>query len=287
MKNEHFVSDMALESAQSVGFDGAVLSKELGLGIVKRTLTIKNIEQEKRVGRKIGTYTTYDFTKGLHTSKNATKYMSGLLSQSLWELVGTLKKSATILVVGLGNGKIVADSLGERVVSRINVSTQGHGNMRNRRICAISPGVLGTTGMQTADIICGVASKIKPNVVVLVDSLATGTLSRVGKSFQISNVGISPGSGVGQDKERIDKHILGVPTFSIGVPLLLSLRTGIYAFVKELLNEQNVSVSEFALREKLSDTNLTDLIVAPRNIDYLVSVCADVVARAINDAFSV
>ena len=119
----------------------------------------------------------------------------------------------------------------------------------------------------------------------MIDSLATGVVSRLGKSFQISSCGISPGSGVGQDKERIDKSILSVPTFSIGVPLLLSLRTGIYAFVKDFAKEENLQINEYNLRKKLADCALADLIVAPRDIDLVVNVASSILANAINIAF--
>ena len=141
------------------------------------------------------------------------------------------------------------------------------------------------TGIQSAELVSGAVSKIKPSCVILIDSLATGAVSRLGKSFQISSCGISPGSGVGQDKERIDKSVLSVPTFSIGVPLLLSLRTGIYTFVKELAGEEKLDINEYNLRAKLAKNTLSDLIVAPRDIDYVVGVASNVVSKAINLAF--
>ena len=90
---------------------------------------------------------------------------------------------------------------------------------------------------------------------------------------------------MGQDKERIDKSLLSVPTFSIGVPLLLSLRTGIYAFVKEFAKDVNMQINEYALRQKLADSLLSDLIVAPRDIDLVVNVASSILANAINTAF--
>lgn len=131
--------------------------------------------------------------------------------------------------MGLGNRNIVSDALGDKVVSQINVA-RAHDTTAKAKLCAISPGVLGTTGMQTSKIVSAIADKINPSVVILIDALATSCAKRLGCSFQISNSGISPGSGVGQEKERIDKSILGVPTICIGVPMMLSLRTSIYAF---------------------------------------------------------
>lgn len=122
------------------------------------------------------------------------------------------EKSSPVLVVGLGNRHIVADSLGQRSVERIKVSRFVQTG-KTQSVCAFATGVLGMTGIQSAELVAGLVEKIKPSCVILIDSLATGAVSRLGKSFQISSCGISPGSGVGQDKERIDKSILSVPTF--------------------------------------------------------------------------
>lgn len=283
MKNEHFISDMAIESAQSASFDDIISSRELAYGIVKRTMLIKSVQEEKRVGRPRGLYITFDCPYGLHKSEAACQYITRAICKSLLELVGRVKRSSPVLVVGLGNGKIVADSLGKRVLDGIDVVSKMQSN--GQPICAISTGVLGTTGMQSADIVRAIADKIKPCVVILIDSLATGAVQRLGRSFQLSSTGISPGSGVGQDKERIDKAILSVPVYSIGVPLLLSLRTELYAFVKELVKEEKIELSELALRQRLAASELGELIVAPRDIDFLVQSASQIVSDAINMAF--
>ena len=283
-KNYGFITDIALESAEATGFGQSMEGIELSYGIVKRTLRVKTQEESKRIGRERGVYITYDCKSSVFTNRNASNFLTRQIARSLAELIGILKKSSPVLVVGLGNRHIVADSLGQRSVEGVKV-TRFIQSGKKQSVCAFATGVLGMTGIQSAELVAGAVEKIKPSCVILIDSLATGSVSRLGKSFQISSCGISPGSGVGQDKERIDKSVLSVPTFSIGVPLLLSLRTGIYAFVKDFAKEENLQISEYNLRKKLADCALSDLIVAPRNIDLAVSVASNIVASVINIAF--
>lgn len=284
-KNYRFVTDMAIESADALGLDKNIDCVKLLHDIQKRTLRVKTENDSKRIGRERGVYITFDCTKYVFSNATAAKYLTRQIAQSLAELVGMLKKTSPVLVVGLGNRHIVADSLGQRSVEKIKVTRYVRAGLQKQSVCAFSTGVLGMTGIQSSELVAGAVGKIKPSCVILIDSLATGAVSRLGKSFQISSCGISPGSGVGQDKERIDKSLLSVPTFSIGVPLLLSLRTGIYAFVKEFAKDENMQINEYALRQKLADSLLSDLIVAPRDIDLAVNVASNIVSGAINDAF--
>lgn len=284
-KNYRFVTDMAIESADALGLDKNIDCVQLLYDIQKRTLRVKTENDSKRIGRERGVYITFDCTKCVFSNATAAKYLTRQIAQSLLELVGMLKKTSPVLVVGLGNRHIVADSLGQRSVEKIKVTRYVRAGLQKQSVCAFSTGVLGMTGIQSSELVAGAVGKIKPSCVILIDSLATGAVSRLGKSFQISSCGISPGSGVGQDKERIDKSLLSVPTFSIGVPLLLSLRTGIYAFVKEFAKDENMQINEYALRQKLADSLLSDLIVAPRDIDLAVNVASNIVSGAINDAF--
>ncbi|MDE6302553.1 MAG: GPR endopeptidase, partial [Clostridia bacterium] len=121
--------------------------------------------------------------------------------------------------------------------------------------------------------------------VILIDSLATSSISRVGTSFQISTAGISPGGGIGQDKQRIDRSVLGVPTIAIGVPLMLSMRTAIYDFVKYYSEQIGVGMDEYRVRACMVDKNLSNLVVAPKEIDFFVDASAGVIASALNRTF--
>ena len=285
LKNFDFVTDMAIESAQSTGHLTNCDAKPLSYGIVKRTLRVKTIEDAKKTGRERGVYVTFDCVKETLEGQSSCEYLTKQIAFCLAELVGIVKKSSPVLVVGLGNRHIVADSLGQRCVEGVKV-TRYLSAVGKQSLCAFSTGVLGMTGIQSAELVSGAVSKIKPSCVILIDSLATGAVSRLGKSFQISSCGISPGSGVGQDKERIDKSVLGVPTICIGVPMMLSLRTSIYAFLKDYLQDEKIDINEFSLRQKMSEESLSNLVVAPKDVDYLVSLCSKTIANALNSAFA-
>lgn len=285
MKNSDFVTDMAIEAAEAVGLHELSKTTELSYGIVQRYLNVKSTEHSKRIGRERGVYITYDCPLAAFDTERAINTLTGYISTALKGLIGTVRKSTPVLVIGLGNGGIIADALGERTVENVNVTKQYLQSYSKQYVCAMTTGVFGTTGMQSADIASAVTEKIKPCAVILVDSLATSSVSRVGTSFQISTAGISPGGGVGQDKERIDRNVLGVPTIAIGVPLMLSMRTAIYNFVKEYSEKSGSGVDEFRLRAELVEKNLSNLVVAPKEIDYFVNTAALVISGALNKTF--
>lgn len=285
MELSHFVTDMAIEAAEGQGAYDLSTHCELSEGIVKHTLHIKNDEIARQVGRDRGVYITFDCPPSVHTSTRVAAALKGYVARTISGLAGTLKKTSPVLVIGLGNAEISADSLGQRTADGVEVTRQNISDVRRQSLCAFATSVLGRTGIQSAELASAVTDKIKPSLVILVDSLATGCVTRVGTSFQISTAGVAPGSGVGQDKERIDKGTLGVPVIAVGVPLMLSLKTALYGFVKEFCESENMAVNEFKLRESMSDKKLSGLVVAPKDIDFMATNAANIIADAINAAF--
>ena len=285
MNSTEIVTDMAVEAAEAAGLGELSKQTTMSYGIVQRCLNVKSLELSKRIGRERGVYVTYDCPRNIYDSESALKTLSGYVSSTVSGLLGTLRKSVPVLVIGLGNGGIIADALGVRTVEGVEVTKQYLQSYSRQCVCAMTTGVLGTTGIQSADIASAVTEKVKPCAVILIDSLATSSVSRVGTSFQISTSGISPGAGVGQDKQRIDKSVLGVPTVAIGVPLMLSMRTAIYNFVKDYFEQTGGEIDEYRLRASMVDKNLSNLVVAPKEIDYLVEASAGVIASALNRTF--
>lgn len=282
----YIVTDLAIESANEKGFGSLADKKTLAYGVEKRSIWIKNAEQAKKIGRDIGKYITFDAREDIYADKYAENYLAKQISTAIKYLVGITKRTSPVLVSGLGNRLIVSDSLGTRCVEKLHVTRDLNASSL-QSVCALSTGVSGMTGMQSAEIIGGVVSKIKPCAVILVDSLATSMAKRLGRSFQISSAGIAPGSGVGLDKERIDKSTLGVPAISIGVPMMLTLRTAIYSFIKDYASKQDGTIDEFSLRERLKEESLSNLVVAPKDVDFLVEKASTVVAHAIELAFGI
>lgn len=281
-----FVTDMAVEAAEAKGLGELSKCTRLAHGIVQRYLNIKSTELSSRIGRDRGVYITYDCPREIYDTERGLKTLSSYISTAVTGLIGTVRKSTPVLVIGLGNGGVIADALGEKTVEGVEVTKQYVQSYTKQRVCAMTTGVLGTTGIQSAQIASAVTDKVRPCAVILIDSLATSAISRVGTSFQISTAGIAPGGGVGQDKERIDKSVLGVPTIAIGVPLMLSMRTALYNFVKEYCALLHCEADEYRLRAELVEKGLSNLIVAPKEIDFLVDAAAGVIATALNRSFS-
>lgn len=196
------------------------------------------------------------------------------LSKSLQPLLCNYKN---ILFVGIGNPKLVSDSLGPHVVGEIKVNREAiRKNRFFKSVSAFSPQVEAVTGIDSFEVVYGIIKVIKPDLVVLIDSLCSRKLSRIGSSFQISNSGITPGSGLGTIKQSFDKSSFGVDVCSIGVPTVV--------FDSELAIElaYDDSISSRAL-SKMKKT-YSDLVVTPKDIDEIIKNCANVISKAINNA---
>ena len=222
--------------AHEVDLKNSILRTDLAVELVKSKPTkqiddikITNItlnEQEaKEINKKEGNYTTIEF-EDVTDSENQNK-----LIQIFTEELKTMLKNQNIkdddmcLVLGLGNEKSTPDSLGPLVVSKTLVTNYiylyGSLDEGFRRVCAISPGVMGETGIETSDLLKSIVDTIKPNFVITIDALAASSVERVNKTIQMTDSGINPGSGVGNKRKEISKEILGIPTIAIGVPTVV------------------------------------------------------------------
>ncbi len=193
-------------------------------GIKITNIKLDENEAEK-IGKKKGNYITIEFadiTDYENKDKVKTVFMKELkkMLESL-----RIKDTDLCLIIGLGNEKSTPDSLGPLVISKTLVTNHLYlyGNLEEgfRRVCAIAPGVMGETGIETSDLIKEVTNTIKPNFIIVVDALASSSVERVNKTIQISDSGISPGSGIGNKRKEISKDILGIPVIAIGVPTVV------------------------------------------------------------------
>lgn len=266
------------------GKDFAV-TKNLSYGIQECVVNVKNKALEEKIGKKIGLYLTYD-CKGADNDISR-KYLSEKIANALRNMLGILPPSPTILVVGLGNSAISADSLGTETLksvlsTRLNPTILG---TKFAKICTLTTGVAAKTGIESEETIRAVTEKIKPNAIVIIDSLATSSVERLGSSYQLTTAGISPGSGVYASRPAIDKNSLGVPVVAIGVPFVLSMRTLVYDFTKTYSDFVGAGVDEYLFRRSVEEKGLSRLVVAPKDISALVSRSAEIVADGINSAF--
>ncbi len=210
------------------------------------------------------------------------------VSQTLFEC-GEIAKKRAVLVVGLGNSDITPDSLGAKVVEKLKITrhlAQYSPQLLpkgSRLVSAIIPGVLGTTGIDTCEIIKGIVEKIQPELVIVIDALAAKEIHRVGTTIQISNAGIVPGSGVKNNRNEISYKTLGIPVVAMGVPTVVSVPSIIHDATDSVLNEvqKNRVINSITLNKKY------DFMVTPNTIDDIVENLSRILASSINTVLGV
>ncbi|TFB24861.1 GPR endopeptidase [Filobacillus milosensis] len=199
----------------------------------KLTRVVIDEQGAERVGKKAGNYITVESQQLRRLEKDFGRKSATILAQEIKRLIEKHKipMDAKCLIVGLGNGYVTPDALGPNTVNKLYVTTHlfnlhpemvGEGD---RSVSAFTPGVMGLTGMETSDIIFGVVNKTNPDFMIVVDALAARSIDRVNTTLQLSDTGINPGSGVGNDRKEVSKETLNIPVFSIGIPTVVDAVT--------------------------------------------------------------
>ncbi|RPF55574.1 GPR endopeptidase [Aquisalibacillus elongatus] len=186
-----------------------------------------------RVGKKPGNYVTVEAQKLREMDNPFGRQSAAILSQEIKRLMNEhgIKQDARCLIVGLGNSYVTPDALGPFTVNKLYVTThlfKLHPELvteEDRSVSAFTPGVMGLTGMETSDVIFGVVRKTNPDFMIVIDSLAARSIDRVNTTIQLSDTGINPGSGVGNDRKEVSKDTLNIPVFSIGIPTVVDAVT--------------------------------------------------------------
>ncbi len=205
---------------------------------IKITNITLNKDDAEKINKKEGNYTTIEF-EDVTDHTNAEK-LQNIFAEELQKLIKAenIKDDDMCLVIGLGNEKSTPDSLGPLVISNTLVTNYIYlyGSLEEgfRRVCAISPGVMGETGIETSDLLKSIVNTINPNFVITIDALAASSVERVNKTIQMTNSGINPGSGVGNKRKEISKEILGIPTIAIGVPTVVDATSIVSDTIKYL-----------------------------------------------------
>ena len=202
--------------------------EEISENIKIERVKITNDRGEKAIGKPIGNYITIDIKK-LKTARDEDIEKSAeVLSNELRKIIDIhISKSEEILVVGLGNVYVTPDSLGPKVINEIDVTRHlirympQYVNEGTRSVSAISPGVLGTTGIETVEILKGIVDNVKPKLLIVIDALASRSIDRISSTVQLSDTGIVPGAGVGNTRAEISKNTLGIPVLAMGIPTVV------------------------------------------------------------------
>jgi len=299
-------TDLALEAREAVtkasreDIPGVLVDTDQDGDAIVTRVQITTPDAERMMGKMQGKYITVE-ARGLRY-KNAPleEKVMKLLAEELSRVVD-IGREATVLVVGLGNWNITPDALGPRAVDKVVVTRHLQGMLSPelkggvRSVCAIAPGVLGITGMETAEIVAGIVAKIRPDLVIAIDALAAASSHRVITTVQLTDTGINPGSGVGNKRFGLTQKMLGVPVIAIGVPTVVHAST-IAMDTINTLQEHSTFARYFKSMENLSDQDrqtivrqvlpeaLGDLMVTPKDVDRLIEDIATVVAGGINQA---
>lgn len=244
---------------------------------------VSDEQGEKLLGKPVGAYVTIEAPK-LEYDVQVYETTCKIMAEEIRKMVN-LRSDSVILVVGLGNEQITPDALGPQTINQLMVTHHMKKHMAQyldegiRSVCAIAPGVLGTTGMETVDIVKGVVKELKPDIVIAVDALASRSLARMGSTVQIANTGINPGAGVGNRRDGLNEETLGVKVIAIGVPTVVDAATlAIDSIDMAVEGNQGEAVKE-ALYEQMGQ-----LMVTPKNIDLIIEKASKTVANGINMA---
>ncbi len=266
-------------------------------------VAVTNETGEEALQKPIGNYITIDVKKIHNIETEKEDKIVEVISKELANIVDKhIKKEEEIMIVGLGNLYSTPDSLGSRVVNEVEITRHiklylpQYIDENTRAISAISPGVLGTTGIESAEIIRGIVDKIKPKMIVAIDSLCSKSVSRINKSVQISDTGIVPGGGVGNARDELSEKTLGIPVVAIGVPTVVEMASitndCLDLFIEDLQKkaESNDALNKLKDEdnyEKIKEAlipNDYNFIVTPKEIDDLIDSMKDIIARGINEA---
>lgn len=306
-----FRTDMAIErrdlyrKANNIEneIDG-IESEEEEIEDIKITrVNIINEQGEQALKKPIGSYVTIDVKKINNIAMEKEDKIVEVLANEISKIVDKhIKKTDEIMIVGLGNLYSTPDSLGSRVVNEVEITRHikiylpQYIDENERAISAISPGVLGTTGIESAEIIKGIVDKVKPKMILAIDSLCSKNVSRINKSIQISDTGIVPGGGVGNARDELSEKTLGIPVIALGVPTVVEMASitndCLDLFIEDLQKkaESNEALNKLKDEdnyEKIKEAlipNDYNFIVTPKEIDELIDCMKDILSRGINEA---
>ncbi|WP_160686149.1 GPR endopeptidase [Clostridium sp. C2-6-12] len=286
--------------------DGIEVLEEKEKDINVTTIKVKNDMGAEKIGKPKGNYITIDMPKFTAYDGETMDRVSIVLAEILERLI-KIDTKKTILVVGLGNWQVTPDALGPKVTEKIMITRHLKTVMPEaiddsvRPVCSIEPGVLGVTGIETVEIIKGVVEKIRPELVICIDALASRRVERVNTTIQVGDTGISPGAGVGNNRKQINEENLGVKVIAIGVPTVVdavTIANDTIDLVVDSLIKNSSSGTEFykmlksldknekenLIKEVTGSKNSTDMIVTPKDIDLIINSLSKIIANGINMA---
>ena len=261
-------TDLALEQTEHLPPDSGIRLLHRGSAFRITEIRIDSDADGAAIGRGKGRYLTFEFARGQHQCP--------LLEQQATELADELRPmipEGTVLVAGLGNADITPDAIGPEAASKVLATRHLRRELAKndpdtsflralRPVCVLTNGVLGQSGIETAELIQALQETVRPACVIAVDALACAGLSRLGTTVQVSDAGISPGSGVQNRRTELSARTLGVPVIAVGVPTVVDLHT--------------------VVQEAGGTCSIPNMMVTPRDIDQILHYTARLIAVSLN-----
>jgi spore protease len=299
--NNRIRTDLALEARESfpeddVEIKGVILTEDydekndIRVSIVE----IKDERGAKAMQKPIGTYITIEAPRISQSDDDYYRPASEEIAKQLRSLAGNLKKEE-ILVVGLGNREVTPDALGPQVVDNLFITRhliREYGEDFKEKnhlgnVSAISPGVMAQTGMETSEIIKGIIEETKPKLLIVIDALASRSVSRVNTTVQLTDTGISPGSGVGNNRKALNEESLGTKVIAIGVPTVVDAATIVADTLTRYMQKNGFEehdINQFI--SEIREQQIENMFVTPKNIDDSIKRLSITISEALNSCFA-
>lgn len=293
-------TDLALEARESfpdddVEIKGVTLTEDFDKENNIRVTTVEILDEAgaKAMEKSMGTYITIEAPELNNSSEDYHKPVSEHIKRSLRRLAGDLYKEE-ILVVGLGNREVTPDALGPQVVDNLFVTRhliREYGDEFKEKnhlgnISAISPGVMAQTGMETVEIIKGIIKETNPKLIIVIDALASRSINRLNTTVQLTDAGISPGSGVGNNRKALNEETLGIRVIAVGVPTVVDAGTIVADTLTKYMESTGFNEEDiFKFISEVNSSQMYNMFVTPKNIDELVKQISFTISEALNTCF--
>ena len=264
-----------------------------------KIVKVLNEEGAQKMKKPIGTYITISSPALLINNRRQHQELMEIIAQKLNQFC-PLKEQDLVLIAGLGNRRATPDALGPRLSDKILATRHLHGRIPEeilegvRPVATLAPGVLGLTGIETAEMIKAVVNLIKPNLLIVCDALAAGDVSRIGSTVQIADTGINPGAGLGNERTQINQETIGIPVIALGVPTVVNgvvlAHNILESFLEQLQNTPHFAqiseeippiIFERSIKETIKPYS-NNLAVTPKEIDDLIENAANVIAQSLS-----
>lgn len=285
-------TDLALEARESIdGKESEIhgikveenYDEKSDVHITKVMIETKN--GAKAMGKPMGTYVTLEAPGMIDLEEDYHQEISDILAREIRNLLPEPEEEKSILVVGLGNRDVTADSLGPNVVDNLFINRhivmeygkRAYNCTKMHLVSSLVPGVMAKTGMESAEIIRGVIEQTGPDMVIVIDALAARSTKRLNRTIQITNTGIHPGSGVGNYRNALNEESLHVPVLAIGVPTVVDAAT----IVGDAMGEYAMGEYPNALSE------LNNMYVTSKDVDAQVQQIGHILCDALNKALDI